>query len=262
MGTAAHVRQLQIAKGDILGGRYRVERVLASGGMGVVLAATQIDLERRVAVKVLGPEVADKPEALERLGREARALSRLASPHVSRLLDMGTLDSGEPFLVMEYLDGRDLATILREGASIALPDAPARKSDASTTLLQPSSSKPSARNRRAAMGISVFGSVVLGALALVWSSGFTRAPAPIAMGFAEVREVPAVESAPPSVGATTTTSLPTAEAPPIDAPSRAASAVNAAGESKRPAPAHVTSPARSGANARVTPNVTEPDLGY
>src|SRR5687768_4199778 len=100
-----------IAAGDVLAGRYRVERILGVGGMGVVVAATQIDLERRVAIKVLLPSALENAGALERFAREARALSRLTTEHVTRVLEVGELESGLPFLVMEFLEGTDLAAL-------------------------------------------------------------------------------------------------------------------------------------------------------
>ncbi len=103
-----------IAAGDILVGRYRVERILGVGGMGVVVAATQLDLERRVAIKILLPSALESSGARERFAREGRALSRLTTEHVTRVLEVGELESGLPFLVMELLEGRDLAALLVE----------------------------------------------------------------------------------------------------------------------------------------------------
>jgi serine/threonine-protein kinase len=78
------------------------------GGMGVVLAARHVALEQRVAIKMLLPEIAKLPEAAKRFLREARASTNLRSEHVARVLDVGTLDNGSPYMVMEYLEGRDL----------------------------------------------------------------------------------------------------------------------------------------------------------
>jgi serine/threonine protein kinase len=108
------VRKLCPKVGEILGDRYRVEGIIGIGGMGVVLSATQLDLDRRVAVKVLVGDAARDRESVARLAREGRALSKLTTSHVSRLLDVGTIPStGAPFLVMEYLEGQDLARALR-----------------------------------------------------------------------------------------------------------------------------------------------------
>jgi serine/threonine-protein kinase len=99
--------------GDVLAGKYRVERVLGTGGMGVVVAAMHLKLEKRVAIKFLHPEVSRKPDLVERFAREARAASRIESEHVAKVLDVGTLDDGAPYMVMEYLEGSDLADVVK-----------------------------------------------------------------------------------------------------------------------------------------------------
>lgn len=104
---------LPVQAGDILAGKYRVERVLGAGGMGVVVAAMHIQLDRLVALKFMLPDVLGDGAALERFQREARAAARLKSEHVARILDVGLLDTGSPYMVMEYLEGSDLAAILR-----------------------------------------------------------------------------------------------------------------------------------------------------
>jgi serine/threonine-protein kinase len=105
-----------IAEGDILAGKYRVDRVLGIGGMGVVIAATHLQLDQRVALKFMLPEALVHPALVERFAREARAAVRLRSDHVARVLDVGTLASGSPYMVMEYLDGSDLGALIeRDG---------------------------------------------------------------------------------------------------------------------------------------------------
>src|SRR5580658_5441944 len=96
-----------IAQGSILAGKYRVESVLGRGGMGIVVAATHVQLEQRVAIKFLLEDGSD-PSTRERFAREARAASRIRSEHVAHVLDVGELDSGIPYMVMEYLAGEDL----------------------------------------------------------------------------------------------------------------------------------------------------------
>ncbi|HEY4013925.1 MAG TPA: protein kinase [Polyangiaceae bacterium] len=103
---------LPIAIGDVLAGKYRVDRVLGVGGMGVVVAATHLQLDQRVALKFMLPEALAQTTLVERFAREARAAARLKSDHVARVLDVGTLESGSPYMVMEYLDGSDLATVI------------------------------------------------------------------------------------------------------------------------------------------------------
>jgi eukaryotic-like serine/threonine-protein kinase len=104
-----------VRPGDVLSGRYRVERTLGSGGMGVVVEATQLLLDRRVAVKVLSEDVYQDPEARERLMREARAAAQIRGEHVARVLDVGEHE-GVPYVVMELLEGVDLgARLATEG---------------------------------------------------------------------------------------------------------------------------------------------------
>ena len=98
----------QVEAGDLLGGKYRVERVLGAGGMGVVVAARHTQLGQRVALKLMLKEALADPANAERFAREARAAVRLQSPHTARVLDVGKLKNGEPYMVMEYLDGQDL----------------------------------------------------------------------------------------------------------------------------------------------------------
>jgi serine/threonine-protein kinase len=95
-------------------GKYVVDRVIGSGGMGVVVSAKHEALNENVAIKLLRPKAAGDRIHAERFAREARAIIKIKSEHVVRVLDAGTLESGAPFIVMEYLSGRDLAQILRE----------------------------------------------------------------------------------------------------------------------------------------------------
>lgn len=104
-----------VAVGDTLAERYRVERILGQGGMGVVVSATDEQLRRRVAIKLLHADVAERHDAGRRFLREARAAARIQSEHVARVIDMGQLPDGNPYLVMEHLDGVDLAQRLKQG---------------------------------------------------------------------------------------------------------------------------------------------------
>lgn len=94
--------------GDLLAGKYRVDKVIGVGGMGVVVSATHEALEQKVALKFLHAELAEHPEASARFQREARAAVKIRSEHVCRVSDVGVLDTGEPYMVMEYLEGQDL----------------------------------------------------------------------------------------------------------------------------------------------------------
>ncbi|MFO0571137.1 MAG: hypothetical protein U0263_36230 [Polyangiaceae bacterium] len=94
--------------GDVVAEKYRVEELLAVGGMGSVLRARHLTLGHDVALKVLRPEKADVAQAVPRFLREARAAAAIRSDHVVRIHDVGTLDSGLPFMVLELLDGSDV----------------------------------------------------------------------------------------------------------------------------------------------------------
>ncbi|MCU0682825.1 MAG: serine/threonine protein kinase [Polyangiaceae bacterium] len=101
--------------GDVLAGKYRVERLIGQGGMGLVVAATHLQLGSTVALKLLRPLYASLPNARGRLLREARVAARLRSEHAVRVYDVDECDDGTPFLVMEYLEGVDLDVYLRRG---------------------------------------------------------------------------------------------------------------------------------------------------
>jgi serine/threonine-protein kinase len=98
-----------IREGDLLAAKYRVERVLGEGGMGYVVAAIHEQLHQRVAVKFLAPELCENQDAAHRFLREARAAVRIQSEHVARVLDVGELEDGAPYMVMEFLSGNDLS---------------------------------------------------------------------------------------------------------------------------------------------------------
>jgi serine/threonine-protein kinase len=99
--------------GPILEGAYRVFRVIGEGGMGTVYEAQQLRLNKRVAIKVMSRELAANREALARFRREAEVTSSIGHPHIVHVTDFGTTPTGEPFMVMEFLDGEDLETRLR-----------------------------------------------------------------------------------------------------------------------------------------------------
>lgn len=117
------MRSAPIEVGDVVAGKYEVERILGEGGMGVVVAARHRDLDQRVAVKFLLPEIAKRQDAAERFRREARAAVRITSEHVARVLDVGSSDDGVPYMVMEYLNGDDLAAELRTRGQLPVNEA-------------------------------------------------------------------------------------------------------------------------------------------
>jgi hypothetical protein len=107
--------------GEVLGDAYRLNRLIGRGGMGAVFEATHLRLERRVAVKVMAHHLVLNQDALARFHREVRITSRLAHPHVVQVSDFGTTRTGQPYLVMEYLDGEDLEQRLRRVQRLSLP---------------------------------------------------------------------------------------------------------------------------------------------
>jgi serine/threonine protein kinase len=109
--------------GSRIAQKYEIERVLGAGGMGVVVAARHVQLGQRVAIKFLRAGALADPAAGARFLREAQAAVALTSDHVTKVLDVGELPSGAPFMVMEYLAGVDLAEHLRTSGTMAIVDA-------------------------------------------------------------------------------------------------------------------------------------------
>jgi len=109
--------------GTILLEKYSVERVLGRGGMGFVVAVRHIRLNELFAIKMLRPDLQNKAEASERFLREARALARLRGEHAVRVQDVGTFEDGSPYMLMEYLEGRDLKQVVEERGPLPLEDA-------------------------------------------------------------------------------------------------------------------------------------------
>jgi eukaryotic-like serine/threonine-protein kinase len=97
--------------GDTIDERYVLERVIGTGGMGVVVAARHLTLDERVAIKFLRPKHSDAPDAVRRFLREARACAKIKNEHVVRVMDCNTLPSGVPYILMEFLEGTDLAHV-------------------------------------------------------------------------------------------------------------------------------------------------------
>jgi eukaryotic-like serine/threonine-protein kinase len=107
-------------EGDLLEGKYEIEHILGEGGMCVVYGAMHLQLEERVAVKLLRPEMIDQPDLVARFLQEGRAAIRIRSEHVVRIFDVGTLASGHPYLVMEYLQGSDLDALLLANGNLPI----------------------------------------------------------------------------------------------------------------------------------------------
>ena len=108
----------------ILGAKYRIDRVLGVGGMGVVMAATHLALDQTVAFKFLRRRLVDtEKDAVDRFLREARAAVNVRSEHVVRVIDVGVLENGTPYLMMEYLTGEDLAAHLASRGPMPVAEA-------------------------------------------------------------------------------------------------------------------------------------------
>ena len=104
--------------GDVVAGKYRIEKIIGKGGMGAVLSAHHELLGQRVAVKFLLGEIAQNEEAVRRFHNEARNAFKIQSEHVCRIMDVGE-ERGMPFMVMEFLKGQDLSQMIE--ARGALP---------------------------------------------------------------------------------------------------------------------------------------------
>ena len=106
--------------GRTLPGGYRVTHLVGVGGMGRVYCAEQVALGRTVAVKVVHPSLADEEQTAARFLNEARAASRLSHPNSVAIFDFGRTDEGRPYIVMEYLRGRDLSRVAADEGSLPL----------------------------------------------------------------------------------------------------------------------------------------------
>jgi serine/threonine-protein kinase len=114
----------RIRPNDVIAGKYRVEGIIGSGGMGLVVSAKHIAMGSRVAIKLLRLEdEADPKGAISRFVREARAIARIQSDHVVRVIDVAALPDGTPYMVMEYLEGRDLKHLIAERDQLPIPEA-------------------------------------------------------------------------------------------------------------------------------------------
>ena len=107
----------------LLDGRYRLTRLMGEGGMGQVYEGMHETLDRKVAVKVLLPRYAFEPKFRERFLREAKAASKVRHPNVVQILDFGDTPGGSVYFVMEFLEGQDLATVLRQAGPLPWPRA-------------------------------------------------------------------------------------------------------------------------------------------
>src|SRR5579883_968381 len=109
--------------GETVADKYVIEAPCGRGGLAVVFSAIHAGLDRRVAIKVLLPEWAGDADVIERFLREGRAATRIKSEHVVRVFDVGRLDGGAPYLVLEYLEGHNLDDVLRMWGPLPVPTA-------------------------------------------------------------------------------------------------------------------------------------------
>jgi serine/threonine protein kinase len=114
---------LPIAPGQVIGERYRVGPLLGEGGMGVVCEATHLALELPVAIKFIRTDLKDNSEFVQRFLNEARRAAALKNEHIARVHDVGQLDSGDLYLVMERLEGVGLEAYIKEHAPLSQADA-------------------------------------------------------------------------------------------------------------------------------------------
>ncbi len=115
-GRAVSTRSQTGRVGELVGDKYRILRVIAEGGMGVVYEAQHAVVKRRFAVKFLRPDLADRRDLLTRFHREAQAAGALESENIAAAIDFGILADGAPYIVMEHLVGESLGSLLaREG---------------------------------------------------------------------------------------------------------------------------------------------------
>src|SRR6478609_7991829 len=110
--------------GEVIDGKYQVERILGEGGMGAVARATHLLRRAPVALKFMSPMVLSFPGAVDRFLNEGVAASQIDSENVVKVFDVGKLASGAPYLVMECLEGRDLSELLLAEGSPGLTDLP------------------------------------------------------------------------------------------------------------------------------------------
>ncbi|MEO8178630.1 MAG: serine/threonine-protein kinase [Deltaproteobacteria bacterium] len=108
-----------LAVGETLQGRYRIVREIGAGGMGTVYEGENLLIRRRVAIKVMRADAGQSPELCARFEREAQIASQIPSDHITEVLDLGELDSGVRFIVMEYLVGETLSARLARMPRIA-----------------------------------------------------------------------------------------------------------------------------------------------
>src|SRR3954468_1928114 len=112
-----------VREGEVLAGKYRVERIPGRNGLGVVVEVRHLELGQEVTLKFLVPEACAYPEFVQRFVREARSAVRIQGEHVAKVTDVGRLESGAPYMVREYLRGPDLAEVLKVRGQLPVSEA-------------------------------------------------------------------------------------------------------------------------------------------
>jgi serine/threonine-protein kinase len=115
--------KLPFALGSVVAGKYEIIGLIGAGGVGYVVSAMHLELGEMVALKFLREESLVHEQVVERFAREARAAARIKSEYVARVYDVGALPNGVPYIVMEYLHGKDLADVVRERGRLPIKTA-------------------------------------------------------------------------------------------------------------------------------------------
>ncbi|MBX3231546.1 MAG: serine/threonine protein kinase [Labilithrix sp.] len=115
---AAAVKDFGLTTGQLLDGKYLVGRVIGSGAVGIVFEAKNVELDETVAIKCLRPEMLVDNAMVGRFAREAKAAAAIKSEYVATVHDVGTTPEGMPYMVMEYLDGKDLGSVVEETGTV------------------------------------------------------------------------------------------------------------------------------------------------
>src|SRR6266550_2926510 len=111
-----------LAPGTLIAGRLRIVRLLGAGGMGAVYEVEHEITKHHRALKLLHPQFKAYPSVVTRFLREASAAGRIGNPHIIETFDAGELDTGEPYLVMEYLDGETLSVLLGRKGKLTIAE--------------------------------------------------------------------------------------------------------------------------------------------
>ena len=115
-------RHLPFQLGTVLAGKYLLQQVIGEGGVGIVVSAKHLELDEQVAIKFLRPEAMQDSAIVARFAHEAKASVTIKSEHVVRIFDVGVLPDGAPYIVMEHLEGKDLATAMQMQGCFAIRD--------------------------------------------------------------------------------------------------------------------------------------------